>query len=130
MNNMSPKTARAVFDLLNRASSPHSTGTAENPESATGTAATSTARAGGGKAPGTKGNAVAAVISTLATRSFQLHINELLISATFNFSLSYHCHSWCRFSKVILECGLKKEAVAISTRCGASLAISALQKMS
>jgi hypothetical protein len=127
---LSPKTARAVFDLLNRASSPHSTGTAKDPESATGTAATSTTRAGGGKAPGTKANAVASVISTLATRSLQLHISKLLTSSTFNFSLSYHFHSWYRFSKVILESGLKKEAVAVSTLCGASLALSALQKMS
>ena len=69
MNSMSAKTARAVFDLLNTASTSLSADNAEEQGSAGGTAG----RVSGGKAPGTKANAVALVITTLATRSI-LHL--------------------------------------------------------
>lgn len=75
MNSMSAKTARAVFDLLNTASTSLSADNAEEQGSAGGTAATSNTagRASGGKAPSTRANAVALVITTLATRSI-LHL--------------------------------------------------------
>jgi hypothetical protein len=89
MNSMSSKTARSVFDLLNTASDPHSTSTSEDPDRASGTAATSTARAGSGKVPGITENAVASVISTLAARSAPLDTNNLLTSYSLSCAKSF-----------------------------------------